>query len=137
MNPSSHFDFSDADFLNDFSNCTFPPTLFTHEAHLRLAWILLKKFDAEKAGEKLCELIQRFDQKFGDGTKYHCTITMAAAQIVNHFMDKKNETFHDFIHANPRLMTHFKDLILAHYTDDVFTNQDAAKAYHSPAVPFA
>ena len=136
MNPTSHFDFDDSTFLHDFANCTFPPQLFTHEAHLRLAWILLKSNDPMVAGERLCAMINRFDKQFGDGTKYHCTVTMAAAHIVNHFIRDKEESFCEFIDANPRLMTHFKEMVVAHYSEDVFGNTDAAQTYHPPIQPF-
>lgn len=35
----THHQLNDQQFEEQFQNCTFDPTLFTHEAHLRLAWI--------------------------------------------------------------------------------------------------
>jgi hypothetical protein len=136
MTGRSHFDFDDSTFLSDFENCTFPPELFTHQAHLRLAWILLQTHDPVKAGERLCALINRFDRHFGDGTKYHCTVTIAAAHIVNHFIRDKEESFQELIDSNPRLMTHFKEMVMAHYSEDIFRDKDAAKIYLAPLQPF-
>jgi hypothetical protein len=38
-----HLDLSDNEFEKQFINCELSPDIFSHEAHLRLAWINIKK----------------------------------------------------------------------------------------------
>jgi hypothetical protein len=39
-----HFSLTDIEFENQFENGTLKPELFSHEAHVRLAWIHIKKY---------------------------------------------------------------------------------------------
>ena len=45
----SYKELTDLEFENQFKDCTLNPELFTHEAHLRLTWIHINKYGAEKA----------------------------------------------------------------------------------------
>mgnify|MGYP000226997985 FL=1 len=38
---NSHYKLNDLEFVNQFQKTTLDPKLFTHEAHLRLAWIYI------------------------------------------------------------------------------------------------
>ena len=55
-----HFELTDSDFEKKIISCEFNPSDFTHEAHLRLAWINIKKYGINQAEiniqriEKLC-----------------------------------------------------------------------------------
>ena len=108
----AHFQLSDVEFARQFEQCSLPPQLFTHTAHLRLGWILLQKMDAETAGKELCRQIAKFDRIHGDGTKFDTEITMNAVRILHNFMQQVNSTdFQDLLVGFPRLQTHFKELL--------------------------
>ena len=135
----THFELSDNEFETQFRECTFPPQLFSsHEAHLRLAWIHIKKYGIDQACENLCAQILKFDQTFDKGDKFHYTLTVAAARVVYHFMLKsKADTFEGFIQEFPRLKTHFKELLDQHYQVDVFSSEEARVRYLEPdLLPF-
>ena len=51
---------TDKDFLNDIVNCTLSPELFTHEAQLRLSWILINKYGLEVATLKNCKIKENY-----------------------------------------------------------------------------
>lgn len=124
---------SDADFSQQFADCTLDPKLFTHSAHLRLAWISIRQNGITKAIALIREQIKAYDQKFGDGTKYHETLTVAALHVVHHFMKRSYaDSFDGFISEFPRLKTHFKDLIAQHYSIDLFQDADAKEKYVQP-----
>ena len=84
---ASHFQLSDQEFAQQFEQCTLPPNWFSHEAHLRLAWIMIQRWGVEEAARQMCRQISKFDQVHGDGTKFNTTVTVAAVKVVHHFME--------------------------------------------------
>jgi len=134
----THTHLCDHDFEQQFANCTLDPGLFTHEAHLRLAWIHLQKYGTAQAAQNLCQQIDRFDRTFGDGTKFNATVTVAAVKIVEHFSRKATATtFEALLTEFPRLKTNFLDLLHTHYGFDIFRNLEAQQQYLEPdLLPF-
>lgn len=137
-NLENHYQFNDEEFELQFEKGTFPPALFTHEAHLRLAWVYIGKYGIERACDKLCYEIRQFDKLHGDGSKFNKTVTIAAARAVYHFMLKSNsDSFAALLIEFPRLKTAFKDLLDQHYAFDVFSNETAKVSYVEPDIlPF-
>lgn len=121
-----------------FATCQLDPQLFTHKAHIRLAWIHLRKYGLQEAENNICKQIKKFDQTFGDGTKFNMTVTIAAVKAVYHFMQKsKADHFEDFIQEHSRLVTSFKGLIDQHYGFDIFASKSAKISYLEPdRLPF-
>jgi hypothetical protein len=135
---TDHYIYSDSQFESKFDNLSFDPKLFSHEAHLRLAWIHLNKYGKEKAIDNICNQIRKFDSVHGDGTKYHKTITVAALEMVHHFFDNEEySTFEEFISENPRLKINFKELLLAHYSEEILYKEQGRTTYLPPdRLPF-
>ena len=133
-----HFELSDAEFEQQFSNCQLHPSLFSHEAHLRLAWIHIDKYGLEQATQNIQEQLQNFVAHVGATDKYHETLTVAAVQAVGHFMKSSEaDNFKDFIVENPPLKTNFKELINSHYSFDIFNSSEAKTEFIVPDVlPF-
>ncbi len=134
----SHFELNDAEFAQRFENCSLEPSLFNHEAHLRLAWYYIKEFGVEKAIKKTCASIKQFDLVHGKGDKFHTTVTVASVKMVYHFMQKsQNFDFQTFMHKFPRLKIAFKELLDQHYGIDIFSNEEARVRYINPDIlPF-
>lgn len=130
---TDHFKYSDAEFLKHFSDFTLQPALFTHEAHLRLAWLYINLYGTEKAAVLISTQIKAFDRKFGDGSKFNKTVTIASVYIVNHFMERS--LYNDFkilLEEFPQLKTNFTGLIRSHYKINIFTEKRAKKEYVEP-----
>ena len=126
-------DLSDTEFEQQFAACTLDPSLFTHEAHLRLAWIHVHKYGLSKAIDHISLQIQAYDVAFGDGTKYHRTLTIASVHVMDHFIRKSSShTFTEFIEEFPRLRTHFREIIAQHYAKDIFKDVQAKHAFVEP-----
>ena len=124
----THAELTDLEFEAKFNDCSLDPHLFNHEAHLRLAWIHIKKYGPNTAIANICTQIKRFDATHGDGTKFHTTLTIASLKIVYHFFLKsKSNTFQGFIEEFPRVKTNFRDLITSHYGINVFASSEAKK----------
>ena len=134
----NHFTLSDDEFERQFANITLDPTLFSHEAHIRLAWIHISKYGVGQAIDNICQQIPAFAGFHGAPDKYHATVTVAAVRAVYHFMLKsRSGTFADFIDEFPRLKYNFMDLLHAHYGMDLFQSELARTEYVEPdLLPF-
>lgn len=134
----SHFNLSDTEFVQQFSDLSFNPALFTHEAHLRLAWVHLKLYGEQAAIATICEEIRCFASHHGAPDKYNETITVAAIKAVHHFRNKsRSNTFADFIAEFPRLKNNFKELMAFHYKMDIYNSTAAKERYLEPdLLPF-
>lgn len=133
-----HFNLTDQEFEQQFKNCSLDPAIFSHEAHLRLAWIHITNYRQEKAIENICSQLQAFVKSLGATGKYNTTLTIAAIKAVYHFMQRSNATdFKTFIMEFPRLKYNFKDLMAAHYKTDIFNVEKAKKEFLLPELlPF-
>ncbi len=128
-----HLSLSDAEFETKFEDTSFPPTLFNHEAHLRLAWIHIKKYGTEQAIKNVCRQIINYVNKLAAEDKYNSTLTVASVKIISHFMNRSHATtFTDFILEFPQLKTNFKSLIDTHYSIDIYRSRQAKNAYIEP-----
>ncbi|HNP66977.1 MAG TPA: hypothetical protein PKH16_03645 [Aequorivita sp.] len=133
-----HFELSDSDFENKFINCELNPSDFTHEAHLRLAWINIKKYGIKQAEKNIQIGLKNFVEFVGAKDKYNVTLTLAAIKAVYHFMLKsKSDNFKNFITEFPRLKNNFKDLMSCHYGFDIYNSDKAKTEFLEPdLVPF-
>jgi hypothetical protein len=135
---NSHHQLNDIEFESKFGDCAFDPSLFSHEAHLRLAWIHVRKYGLEKAEENLSTQILRFAKTNGDEIKFHKTLTIASSKAVHHFIQKSSSSnFNDFIKEFPRLSNNFKEIITTHYTKALLEKKEAKSNYIEPdLLPF-
>ena len=133
-----HFSLSDSAFEKQFADQTLDPALFSHEAHIRLAWIHISKYGIDAAIVNITQQIRAFAAHHGDHDKYNETVTVAALRAVYHFMLRSGESsFQEFILAHPRLKYNFRELMNAHYRTDIFKNPAAKIQYLEPELlPF-
>lgn len=128
-----HFELTDDQFEKQFESLTLNPVLFSHEAHLRLAWIHITRYGVDQAIENICNQIKAFAAFHGDHDKYNHTVTIVAVRVVYHFMLKSNsDNFKDFILKSARLKTEFRQLIETHYSTNIFTSVEAKTRYLAP-----
>lgn len=134
----THYDLTDQQFEEQFANCQLNPSIFSHEAHLRLAWIHVNKYGIDQAIENICNQLKAFTISLGAFDKYNETVTIAAIRAVYHFMLKSDtDTFQHFITENHRLKTNFKDLLSQHYDIDIFNSELAKSSFLEPELlPF-
>jgi len=134
----THFDLSDIQFEEQFKIGTLDVTLFSHEAHLRLAWIHVQKYGVYTAITNICNQLQAFVILHGAEAKFNKTLTIAAIKTVHHFIGRSDATmFGEFILEFPRLKYHFKELMAAHYQVDIYNSAEAKKEFIQPdLLPF-
>ncbi|CAM1359115.1 hypothetical protein [Tenacibaculum xiamenense] len=130
---SNHHQLSDSEFIEQFTKGTLNPELFNHEAHLRLAWLYIKKFGVKQAEKDIQKQLLNFDVIVGKGDKYHTTLTIVSIRIVNHFMQKsRSNNFLNFINEFPQLKLEFRELINTHYSYDIFESEKAKIKFLEP-----
>jgi hypothetical protein len=128
-----HNQLNDDAFETQFKNCSLNPKLFSHEAHIRLAWIHIKKYGVDKAITNIDNQLLRYVESLNARDKYNKTVTIAAVKTVYHFILKSNtDNFKNFILEFPRLNKNFKDLLDSHYSMDLFNYEVAKNQYIAP-----
>lgn len=128
----NHTELTDEQFLKTFGSCELLPALFNHEAHIRLAWILITNNGLEKAREEVVKLIGDYVNHLNQEDKFNLTLTIAATEIISSMVQISSATeFQDFIDEFPGLITDFKSSIHQHYSFDIF-NSDIAKTQYLP-----
>ncbi|MGB0892680.1 MAG: hypothetical protein ACPGUU_10030 [Flavobacteriaceae bacterium] len=128
-----HWKISNEEFEEKFSTINFRPLWFTHEAHLRLAWIYITKYGSKIAFEKYSTQLQEFAKKYNADGKYNATVTFASIQIINHFINESDAyDFQDFINEFSQLKTNFKQVLQTHYSGDIFTSIEAKQNILQP-----
>lgn len=129
----AHYQLNDDEFDKSFSKCTLNPAIFSHEAHLRLAWIKIQRSGLDPAEKEIQKQLQNFVTQIGAKDKYNETVTIVAMKVMDHFMQKSEaDSFQDFIKEYPQLKTNFKGLIGNHYSYDIFKSDTAKKDYIAP-----
>ena len=133
-----HYHYSDEELEQQFESFKLKPGLFSHEAHLRLAYIHIRKYGRARAEQQMCDQIRGYAESLGVFDKFNKTVTIASVKAMDHFMKKaKSDNFRDFIKEFPRLLTNFKDLLGQHYGFNVFGDKRAKKEYIEPdLLPF-
>ncbi|MEO1256316.1 MAG: hypothetical protein AAFY41_15715 [Bacteroidota bacterium] len=138
MRIKDHWQFNDEDYEKQFETFELKPGLFSHEAHLRLAFIHINKYGASQAEKNMCHQIKGFAESLGYYDKFNKTVTISSVKIMDHFMQKSNaKNFQDFIQEFPQLLTDFKAVLSQHYGFNVFADKRAKQEYLEPdLLPF-
>lgn len=133
-----HYTLSDAEFENQMVEGILDPKLFTHEGHLRYAWIQINKYGLSQAVENVITQIKNYVQLLGAQDKFHLTITIAGVHLVNYHLQKsKAKNFQTLLLTCPEIKSRFKALINSHYSYDIFRVEEARHTYFEPDIqPF-
>ena len=109
--------FTDDDFLKHFEDCSLEKCEFTHEAHVRMAWIYLKHFPFEQASNLIRDGIKRFNQSKGNSTGYHETVTQAFAYIIHDAIQKhpSMSSWHEFRSLHSHFLDRTNPILLKYY----------------------
>ena len=138
MEKEKHFKLSDTEFEEQFRSCSLNPDIFSHEAHLRLAWIHINKYGIEQAEKNIPSQLQNYVASIGANNKFNTTLTVAAVKVVYHFaLKSKPKSFEQFISEFPRLTSNFRELLDTHYGFDIFYSKNGRVEYLEPdLLPF-
>ena len=134
----NEYQLNDDQFLKTLETATLNPKLCNHEAHLRLAYLLISVNGIDSALDKCCKQILAYTTSLGAIDKFNKTFTVSAVRAVYHFLLRsESNNFDDFIIEFPRLKSNFKDLLAQHYDIDVFNSDIAKSSFLEPnLLPF-
>jgi hypothetical protein len=123
----------DRHFRAEFEACRYPPAMFDHRGHLRLAYVYLAESDTESAVASMRAALLVFLRHHGvDVSKYHETITRAWILAVRHFMEisPAASSADAFIDANPILLD--SKIMLTHYSAELLFSEEARARFVEP-----
>jgi hypothetical protein len=124
---------TDDEFLAAFEAAAFARPEWTHEAHVRMAWLYLTRLPFVEALDRIRTGIQRLNAKIGSPDGYHETITVAFTRVIAACVEG-GENYAAFRERNPELFDRTLTALLHHYTKERLYSAEARKAFTEPDV---
>lgn len=107
-----HRQLDDNELLEKLRDGSLDPKLFIHEAHLRLAFVLIRDYGLEGAIDQCQQILKNYVEQLGAAEKYDAKLSEKALLIVGRLMRKHNcESVYDLIHIHPKLLSDFKSYL--------------------------
>lgn len=123
---------TDEEFLAAFEACTLPPEAWTHRAHVRMAWLYLRRFPLAEARELTGRGIRRFNAtRLAKPLAYHETITQAYLTLISARLDPA-EAFETFCARSGDLLDSQLGVLLRHYRRETLFSDAARDAFVPP-----
>ena len=125
---------TDDEFLKAFEDCTIPKASWTHEAHVRMAWLYLRRRPLAEVVPFVRGAIQRYNSSLGNTEGYHETITLAYLTLIDARIDRgsDDETFATFSESHPALLDRTMSALLEHYSREILFSKEAIRGFVEP-----
>jgi hypothetical protein len=124
---------SDEEFLAAFLECRLDEADFDHQAHVRVAWLMLNRHSLEDAVERICSGIERFATHVGAAEKYNRTMSEALVRIMASYgAGAASMTWDESAHANPGLMSDVRGMLAHHYSPERLGSIEARQRFVAP-----
>lgn len=130
MTQSSSLYLGDEEFLTAFERAGFDRHDFPHRAHLRMAWLYVRRLGLEGAVDRVTAGIRSLAEHHGQAARYHDTLTRAWVYAVAAADRPDISTFDQFIDAHPELLD--KNYLLRHYSAERLSSPEARAHWLSP-----
>jgi hypothetical protein len=134
---------SDDEFLAGFEACTLARSVWTHEAHVRMAWLYLSRYSLTEAIERAQIGIRKLNAAFiaaqppkpqresSPQGGYHDTITVAFVRLIAARF-RGDDTFETFHNLNPDLFDRTLTSLHRHYTQELLNSPEARIKFIEP-----
>jgi len=129
-----------AKFVASFEATTILKELWTHEAHVHVAWYYARSRPFDDALESMRAGIQKYNVVIGvessDDSGYHETVTVAWMRIMHALVQGRSgeERFDQFLEAHPELLE--KQILLKYYSRACLMSSEARTGFVEPDVSF-
>jgi hypothetical protein len=124
---------SDAALLAAFESCTLPKSEWTHEAHVRTAWIYLTTRSYEEALAALRTGIPKYNRSLGNTTGYHDTVTVAFVRIIAaRILASPDDDFPEFRSRHADLFTKTPSPLNRYYSNERLSSPEAVVSFVEP-----
>lgn len=125
---------TDDAFLDAFERCLLPRELWTHAAHVRMAWLYLRRAPIDRVVPDVRERIGRYNLSLGNPDGYHETITIASLRVIDDRIrrDPGVDTFAEFSMRNPDLLDRTISALLVYYRRETLFGPEARAGFVEP-----
>ena len=126
---------TDDAFLDAFERCRLPREAWTHAAHVRMAWLSLRRGRIGDVIPAVRERIGRLNLALGGPPDaYHETITVAYLRLIDVRISREPgvDTFDDFASRNPDLLDRTLAALLVHYRKETLLGPEARAGFVEP-----
>jgi hypothetical protein len=128
-----HTALTDDEFLAAFEQCRLPRELWTHEAHIRMAWLYLNRGPLSEVVDKVRHGIQRYNASLGNSSGYHETVTQAYVRLIaSRLANGCGATFDEFKRRHPKLFDRQEPILLWHYRQETLDSDEAKEQFLLP-----
>lgn len=124
---------ADRDFAIRLESLEWSPADFSHELHVRLAYVYLSRASQEEAVQAMRTWTFRYLAHHDiDPSKYNETLTRAWMLAVRHFMVRTpgSRSSEDFVAQNPQILD--SRIMMTHYTKDLLWSEAARRDFVEP-----
>ena len=109
-----HETYGDSNLILSLEKCELHPAIFTHEAHLMVAYILIKSYSLNQAKSKMNYLLQYYTKFLGAENKFDQVLTERSIEVMSKMINvSKTTDFQNFILENSILKNDFMRAINA------------------------
>lgn len=116
-----------------FEACELTPDIWTHEAHIHVAWGYLNRFSFPQALQYICSGIKKLNTHNGKPNAYHETITIAMLILIADRIAKKpGGNWEEFKAYNADLLDWRNSILLKYYTYGELYSDTARKYFIWP-----
>jgi hypothetical protein len=128
---------SDEEFLAALEACTLAEHEFGHSAHVRAAYLYLRRQGFAAALEKIQGAIRRYAASRGKPDRYHETITVASLALIHQVLHERGDAggWQEFSRSNPELLQ--RDLLLQYYPQSQLDSELARRVFLLPRLSAA
>ena len=121
---------TETEFFEQFENGTLNVEIFDHPAHVKMAWIYLKRYELPEALRNFSNALKNFAEVNNAAGLYHQTITFAFLILINERIKaaSNSQSWDEFQAHNPELFD-WKNNILKKYYQEETLKSDFAKRH--------
>lgn len=124
---------SDAELLQQFEDTSLPTSLFSHQQHVRAAWLFVRRHGMPAAITAFSDALRRFADAKGAHNLFHVTITWAYLLLIHERQEKcQAVTWDSFAASNADLLAWKPSLLDRFYTAETLWSERARRSFVMP-----
>ena len=124
---------SDAELLRQFEDTSLPTSFFSHQQHVRVAWLFVRRHGMPGAMTSFSDALRRFANAKGAHNLFHVTITWAYLLIIHERQETcRAMTWDSFAADNADLLAWKPSLLDRFYTAETLWSERARRSFVMP-----
>jgi hypothetical protein len=124
---------SDEQFLAAFLDCSLSPAGFDHRGHVRVAWLLLRRYPLDEAVAQTCAGIARLAAHLGVPGKYHRTLSEALVRLMAcSGAATPSLSWEHFLEVNDPLLMDARGMLAGYYSHERLSSDEARNRFLPP-----